>query len=104
MANRIVRIAGKTALLAGVAVAAVTMDRPAQAATAVPEVAQNETVSFAIPAQPLAAALDRYAEVTGMSFAYRTGDMSALNSPGVSGTMTTLDSLQRLLAGTGLKF
>ncbi|TAJ90922.1 MAG: TonB-dependent receptor [Reyranella sp.] len=60
--------------------------------------------SFAIPAQPLASALDRFADQTGISFAYRTGDISTIRSPGVSGMLAPREALQQLLAGTGVSF
>jgi len=69
------------------------------------QVAQSsQPRSFAIPAQPLASALDRFADQTGISFAYRTGDLSAMRSPGVSGMLTPREALQQLLAGTGVSF
>lgn len=60
--------------------------------------------SFAIPAQPLASALDRFADQTGISFAYRTGDISTIRSPGVSGMLAPREALQQLLVGTGVSF
>ena len=69
------------------------------------QVAQsNQPREFAIPAQPLASALDRFADQTGISFAYRTGDLSAIRSPGVTGMLTPREALQQLLAGTGVSF
>jgi len=62
----------------------------------------GETREYSIPAQPLASALNAYAAQSGISFAYRTGDLSGIRSPGVSGTHTTEDGLLRLLAGTGI--
>ncbi len=59
---------------------------------------------FSIAAQPLPTALDRFADQSGVSFAYRTGDLSKLNSPGVTGTMTPREALGHLLAGTGVSF
>ena len=64
----------------------------------------NQARSFAIPAQPLASALDRFADQTGISFAYRTGDLSAMRSRGVSGMLKPREALQQLLAGTGVSF
>ena len=41
--------------------------------------AQETSVSnFQIPAQPLSIALEKYSDITGVSFAYRTGDFSGL--------------------------
>jgi len=60
--------------------------------------------SFAIAAQPLASALDRFSEQTGISFAYTTSQLEGLRSPGVTGEMTARQALARLLAGTGVTF
>jgi len=80
-------------------------DQRAESRSAGEQIAQsNQTRSFAIPAQPLASALDRFADQTGISFAYRTGDLSTLRSPGVSGMLTLREALQQLLAGTGVSF
>src|SRR5262245_48291659 len=43
---------------------------------------------FAIPEQPLAAALTRFSEQTGISFAYKSEDVADRRSPGVEGTLT----------------
>ena len=70
-----------------------------------PHVAQaDQPRSFAIPPQPLPSALERFADQAGISFAYRTGDLSALSSPGVSGTFTPREALARLLVGSGITF
>jgi len=60
--------------------------------------------SFSIQPQPLASALERFADQAGVSFAYRTGDISTLNSPGVSGTLSPREALQQILSGTGVTF
>jgi len=60
--------------------------------------------SFDIAAQPLAAALDRFSEQTGISFAYTTSQLEGARSPGVTGEMTARQALVRLLAGTGVTF
>jgi iron complex outermembrane receptor protein len=94
-------------MAAGVAIA---LHGPAAAADppAVPPpglIAQADTArSFSIAPQPLASALDRFAEQAAMSFAYRSGDLSILRSPGVSGSLTPREALQRLLVGTGMTF
>ena len=59
---------------------------------------------FSIEPQPLAAALDRFAEQAGVSFAYKTSDLAGLPSPGVAGSFTPREALQRLLRGTGVSF
>ncbi len=78
---------------------------PPLAKVSAPELAQEPEVrTFAIPAQPLAAALARYSDVTGVSFAYKTGDFSGIRSPGVRGNLTAAQALGHLLAGTGVTF
>jgi len=57
---------------------------------------------FAIAPQPLAAALDRFSEATGISFAYTTSQLAGVRSPGVTGEFTPRRALARLLAGTGI--
>lgn len=100
------RVAG--AMAAG---AALLLQAPAKAddhsvlPAAGKQIAQSgQPHSFAIPAQPLASALDRFADQTGISFAYKTGDLSAIRSPGVTGMLTAREALQQLLAGTGVSF
>ncbi|MFN3461378.1 MAG: TonB-dependent siderophore receptor [Oceanibaculum sp.] len=69
------------------------------------QVAQAEAVhDFAIAPQPLAGALDRFAERTGLSFAYRSDAVAGLSSPGLTGSFTATEGLRRLLAGTGAAF
>jgi iron complex outermembrane recepter protein len=54
--------------------------------------------------QPLAAALQRFAQQSGQQIVYY-GDVSeGRRSQGVTGTLTAQEALIRLLAGTGLKF
>lgn len=100
------RVAG--AMAAG---AVLLLQAPAQADNRGASPAAGEQIaqsgqprSFAIPAQPLASALDRFADQTGISFAYRTGDLSAIRSPGATGMLTPREALQQLLAGTGISF
>ena len=99
-------------LLAGTAVASlclaagIDMARASGAETdAGAQLAAADTVlDFAIAPQPLAAALDSFAERAGLSLAYRTGDLSNLQSPGVTGRMSSAEALERLLAGSGITF
>lgn len=65
---------------------------------------ETRAMTFAIPAQPLAQALARYSDVTGVSFAYKTGDFSGIQSPGVTGSLSPADALTRLLSGTDIAF
>lgn len=101
-------------LLAGTAVTALSLSATMQVAqaagagaqgAAVEQLADADTVlDFAIAPQALPAALDRFAERAGLSLAYKTGDLSDLTSPGVSGRMSTAVALQQLLTGTGIVF
>jgi len=100
------RVAG--AMAAG---AALLLQSPARAderdarQAADQQIAQSaQPRNFAIPPQPLASALDRFADQTGISFAYRTGDLSTIRSPGVTGMLTPREALQQLLVGTGVSF
>ncbi|KGM31998.1 TonB-dependent siderophore receptor, partial [Inquilinus limosus] len=58
--------------------------------------------SFDIPRQPLAAALRRFADQSGMQLAYASADLQGLMSSGVRGSLTPAEALARLLAGTGV--
>ena len=73
-------------------------DQPRQLAQAA------ETRRFSVPAQPLAAALEQFAAQAGLSFAYKTGEISGLRSPGVSGEMSVAAALRQLLSGTGIAY
>lgn len=63
-----------------------------------------ETQTFSIAPQPLASALDRFSEQTGISFAYTTSQLEDVQSPGVTGALTPGQALAQLLAGTGVTF
>jgi iron complex outermembrane receptor protein len=58
--------------------------------------------SFDIPRQPLAAALRRFADQSGMQLAYASADLQGLTSPGIRGSLPPAEALARLLAGTGV--
>ncbi len=65
--------------------------------------ASRETaVSFDIPAQPLASALDRYGDATGREVFYDTVLAVGRRSIGVQGFLTPEAALRTLLEGTGL--
>jgi len=58
-----------------------------------------------IPSQSLAMALSSLAEQTGVQLVYRTEEVStAMVCPSVRGVYTPEAALNRLLAGSGLKF
>lgn len=96
-------------LLAGTILTALTIAGDTVAAQATQrggqQTAQAETVhSFAIAPQSLGNALDRFAEPTGLSFAYRSADIASLATNGLTGDFTATEGLRRLLAGTGAAF
>lgn len=94
--GRLLGMVSATALIA-VATAPATL-----AAGASPQVAQAAAVhAFAIPAKPLAQALDDFGRITGLSIVY-TGDIpSAVVAQPVSGTLEAEEALRLLLGGTG---
>lgn len=64
--------------------------------------AQDGGVPFDIPAQPLPAALDVFAEQAHVQMLYKAEAVSGLQSTAVSGQFTPAQALQNLLQGTGL--
>jgi len=69
------------------------------------EVAQAaERHSFNIPPQPLQSALVQFGQQSGRQVGADGNVLRGVSSPGVQGTMTVAEALQRLLAGTGLTY
>lgn len=66
--------------------------------------AQDTVLLFDIPAQPLPAALDVFAEQAHVQILYTADSVSDLQSTPVSGQLTAAQALQQLLEGTGLSF
>lgn len=99
-------LGGATAIMAlAVTPAAWAAEHLAQAPTETQTQAPTgEALAFSIPPQPLAAALERFAEQAGVAFAYRTEGLEGLASPGVRGSLTRQEALGALLAGTGVVF
>lgn len=97
-------------LLAGTMLTALAVGGGASVAAAGEQAADQQLAQagaahdFAIAPQPLASALDRFAERTGLSFAYRSSDISGLSTPGLAGNFTVSDGLHHLLTGTGVSF
>lgn len=93
--------------LLGVALGAATV-AAAAGLPAAPALAQaqtgGQTRNFAVPAQPLVAALARFTETSGVQFFFDAAMARNIQSPGVTGTMTPDAALQRLLDGTGLTY
>jgi len=65
---------------------------------------QHPEYDFDIPPQPLASALNRFGEQTGIQFAYSTEDVENVRTGGVSGRRTSEDALRLLLVDTGLDY
>ncbi|MFP3942612.1 MAG: STN domain-containing protein [Alphaproteobacteria bacterium] len=65
---------------------------------------QDRTWSFDIPPQSVISALRQWSAVTGRDWAYVGDSMENIRSPGVQGTLTGRQALDRLLAGTGLTY
>jgi len=57
---------------------------------------------FVIPAQPLGGALNAFGRQSGFQITIDSAIAAGVQSPGVSGTMTAAEALNRLLAGTGI--
>ena len=68
------------------------------------QVAQRAERAFNIPPQPLAGALAAFGQQSGMQVSVSAGVAQAASSPGVTGTMTPTQALDRLLAGTGITY
>jgi hypothetical protein len=62
------------------------------------------TVTVAIPAQPLSAALSEFARQTGLQLLYVTQIAKAQTSKGARAGLPAADTLTELLQGTGLNF
>ncbi|OAI11238.1 ligand-gated channel [Methylomonas koyamae] len=67
-----------------------------------PAFAAERTQAFDIAPQPLAAALNAFADASGMALSYPAELAAGLKSPGVKGQFTPQQALQRLLSGSGL--
>lgn len=62
------------------------------------------SAQFDIPAQPLAAALSSVASQAGVQVVFRAEVVGSVRSIALKGTMSVETALERLLAGSGLKF
>lgn len=65
--------------------------------------AQDNAQSFNIPAQPLATAIDRLANQTGLHVFYADNVVQGRESATVTGTYTPQQALSQLLAGSGIQ-
>src|SRR5262249_39789865 len=64
--------------------------------------AGSAPISFQIPAQPLASALQAYGQKAGVQILYESNSAAGRTSVAVEGSFSREDALKRLLAGTGL--
>ncbi|MEL7936626.1 TonB-dependent receptor [Pseudomonas delhiensis] len=60
--------------------------------------------AFALAAQPLPQALSEFSRVTGLSVVYTEEAPYALQAPALRGQYSAAEALERLLAGSGLRF
>lgn len=67
-------------------------------------IAQVQQRDFDIPAQPLTDALPQFGRQSGMQVSVGAGLIQGINSPGVRGSFTPEQALNRLLAGTGITY
>ncbi len=74
---------------------------PAQRAA---DVNARDAAQFDISSGPLADALDRFGDQSGLQVVYDLRLVSGRNAAGVSGRMRRLDALDRLLAGSGVSW
>ena len=91
--------------LLGVLAATTVLATPVVLAQTTPphDIAQAQH-TFNIPSQPLAGALAAFGQQSGMQVSVSAGVAQGVVSPGVTGTMTPVQALDRLLAGTGITY
>ena len=66
--------------------------------------AQEQTVNFNIPEQPLANALQAFGQQSGVQVLYSPDDIQGLRSTRLSGTLSAQEGLAKLLQNTGVNF
>jgi catecholate siderophore receptor len=64
----------------------------------------TRTGTFAIPAGTIGAVADQFRTLTGLRVVFANEEIRELPSPGVSGSMTVEQALDRLLVGTGVGY
>ncbi|GIK49887.1 MAG: TonB-dependent receptor [Alphaproteobacteria bacterium] len=90
------------ALLAGASV--LGLSAPAQAQVGGAEArADQERITYAIEAQPLADALAEFARQSGLSFLFSRDRLAGAHAPALRGAFTREEALDRLLAGSGFE-
>ena len=65
---------------------------------------QAAIVSYSVPAGPLGTAISRFGDRSNLQVLYPAALVQGKTSPGVSGTLTPSEALNRILAGTGLSY
>lgn len=88
-------------LLCSVAAAMLAMASSAQAQTTGAPAAGEQQANFAIPAQPLAAAIVKYSAQSGVNVIAAGALPASVTTSPVSGRLTPAQALTRMLAGTG---
>jgi catecholate siderophore receptor len=76
----------------------------ASAIGGVNEAQATQASTFTIPAGTIGAAADQFRTVTGIRVVFANEEIRDLPSPGVSGSMTAEQALDRLLMGTGVGY
>ena len=92
--------------------AALTATGPRDAAAQAPSVGQavqqaqagGASISFNIPAQPLAQALTLFGRQSGLQIAVNAAAIAGKSTGGVTGVMSAESALQQLLAGSGVTY
>ncbi|MGO2009477.1 TonB-dependent siderophore receptor [Vreelandella alkaliphila] len=64
----------------------------------------SQTHAFSIPANPLPQAITDFSSVTGMQVLYTGNQAYEISAPAVQGNLTTIQALDRLLAGSGMTY
>ncbi|KWT69058.1 hypothetical protein APY04_1664 [Hyphomicrobium sulfonivorans] len=93
-------LVGTTALVGGIGISAEVAAQQTQASS---QAAQN-TIKFAIPAQPLANAIVAFSAASGVNIVSGGVIASGIQSSAVSGKLTARQALDKLLAGTGYSY
>ena len=93
-----------TSFLFNASVAALLAASTAVCATpgAAAQIEASQVQGFAIPAQPLGAALNAWSRQADMQVFYPSDVIAGRTSPAIDGQMSPRDALDRLLAGSGL--
>ncbi len=73
-------------------------------ATAAAQALNQPPIAFSIPAEPLADALNRLAQQSGLQILFPSELGAQIRSPEVKGSLTPDGALRRLLGNTGLRF